>query len=94
MEERYYATGRRKTSVARVWLMQGSGKVLVNRNDVTQYFSEMQILPSPSRVNSTSGAQSRAAASVARRARCVTAWRARCWSRTTSTASRCATAAS
>ena len=44
MEERYYATGRRKTSVARVWLMQGSGKVLVNRDDVSQYFSEMQIL--------------------------------------------------
>ena len=31
MEERYYATGRRKTSVARVWLTQGSGKVMVNK---------------------------------------------------------------
>ncbi len=44
MEERYYATGRRKTSVARVWLTQGSGNVVVNRRQVTDYFSEMQIL--------------------------------------------------
>ena len=44
MEERYYATGRRKTSVARVWLTQGSGKVMVNKREVNSYFSEMQIL--------------------------------------------------
>ena len=44
MEERYYATGRRKTSVARVWLTQGSGKVMVNKRQVNDYFSEMQIL--------------------------------------------------
>lgn len=44
MEERYYATGRRKTSVARVWLTQGSGKVTVNKREVNNYFSEMQIL--------------------------------------------------
>ena len=46
MEERYYATGRRKTSVARVWLTQGNGKVTVNRREVKDYFSEMQILHS------------------------------------------------
>jgi small subunit ribosomal protein S9 len=44
LEERYYATGRRKTSVARVWLTQGTGKVTVNRREVGDYFSEMQIL--------------------------------------------------
>ena len=44
MEERYYATGRRKTSVARVWLTQGTGQVQVNKREVTDYFSEMQIL--------------------------------------------------
>jgi small subunit ribosomal protein S9 len=44
LEERYYATGRRKTSVARVWLTQGSGKVMVNKREVNSYFSEMQIL--------------------------------------------------
>jgi small subunit ribosomal protein S9 len=40
LEERYYATGRRKTSVARVWLTQGSGKVRVNKRDVAEYFGE------------------------------------------------------
>jgi small subunit ribosomal protein S9 len=40
LEERYYATGRRKTSVARVWLTQGSGKVVVNKSDVEAYFGE------------------------------------------------------
>jgi small subunit ribosomal protein S9 len=44
LEERYYATGRRKTAVARVWLTQGSGKVMVNKRNVSDYFSEMQIL--------------------------------------------------
>lgn len=36
--ERYYATGRRKTSVARVWLKPGSGKILVNDQDVSEFF--------------------------------------------------------
>ena len=34
MEERYYATGRRKTAVARVWLTQGSGQIKVNDRSV------------------------------------------------------------
>ncbi len=37
-EERYYATGRRKTSVARVWLTPGSGKMTVNGKDFLDYF--------------------------------------------------------
>ena len=40
MEERYYATGRRKTSVARVWLTQGTGKIVVNDRAVDEYFGE------------------------------------------------------
>ncbi|MBK8165780.1 MAG: 30S ribosomal protein S9 [bacterium] len=40
MEERYYATGRRKTAVARVWLTQGTGKVRVNDRAVEEYFGE------------------------------------------------------
>jgi small subunit ribosomal protein S9 len=40
LEERYYATGRRKTAVARVWLTQGSGKVRVNDRAVEEYFGE------------------------------------------------------
>ncbi|MCK4817224.1 30S ribosomal protein S9, partial [bacterium] len=30
----YYATGRRKESVARVWLTPGSGKITVNNKDL------------------------------------------------------------
>ena len=36
-EERYYATGRRKTSVARVWLMPGEGKVTINKRSIDDY---------------------------------------------------------
>lgn len=35
---RYYATGRRKNSIARVWLMPGSGKVTINEKSMEQYF--------------------------------------------------------
>lgn len=37
--ERFYATGRRKEAVARVWLSRGTGKVIVNNRDITQYFA-------------------------------------------------------
>ena len=33
-----YGTGRRKTSIARVWLRPGEGKVTVNKRDVEDYF--------------------------------------------------------
>lgn len=36
---RSYATGRRKNSVARVWLKRGSGKIVVNGRDITDYFA-------------------------------------------------------
>ncbi|MGH7421079.1 MAG: 30S ribosomal protein S9, partial [Candidatus Rokuibacteriota bacterium] len=35
---RFYGTGRRKTSVARVWLRVGSGRILVNRRAFEDYF--------------------------------------------------------
>lgn len=34
----YYGTGRRKSSVARVRLVPGSGKVIVNKVDAEDYF--------------------------------------------------------
>ncbi len=40
MEERYYATGRRKTAVARVWITQGTGQVRINERAVEEYFGE------------------------------------------------------
>jgi len=37
-EIQYYGTGRRKTSVARVYLRPGSGKIVVNKRDFDEYF--------------------------------------------------------
>ncbi len=37
-------TGRRKTAVARVFLREGSGKIVVNGKDVKEYFSEEQVM--------------------------------------------------
>jgi small subunit ribosomal protein S9 len=37
-EERTYATGRRKTAVARVWLQPGAGKITINDRDDENYF--------------------------------------------------------
>jgi len=34
----YYGTGRRKSSVARVYLIPGSGKITVNDRDINDYF--------------------------------------------------------
>jgi small subunit ribosomal protein S9 len=35
----YYGTGRRKTSVARVFLKKGTGAIIVNGRAVTDYFA-------------------------------------------------------
>ncbi|MEW6219067.1 MAG: 30S ribosomal protein S9 [Thermodesulfobacteriota bacterium] len=35
---RYYATGKRKTAVARVWLQPGSGRITVNDQEPEVYF--------------------------------------------------------
>ena len=33
----YYGTGRRKSSIARVYLQEGTGKIVVNGRDVNEY---------------------------------------------------------
>ena len=38
MTEPIYATGKRKTSIARVWLKPGEGKFLVNEREIKEYF--------------------------------------------------------
>ena len=35
---KYYGTGRRKSSVARVYIMPGTGKVTINKRDMDDYF--------------------------------------------------------
>ena len=48
MDNLKYATGRRKTSIAKVWLTKGSGKISVNGKDYKNYFKrsnhQMQII--------------------------------------------------
>ena len=38
-KERIYATGKRKNSIARVWLKKGEGKISINGKDLPTYFS-------------------------------------------------------
>jgi small subunit ribosomal protein S9 len=37
-ETKFYATGKRKTSVARVWMKPGSGNIVVNQKPIDEYF--------------------------------------------------------
>ena len=37
-KEKYYGTGRRKNSIARVYLVPGTGKVTINKRDMDNYF--------------------------------------------------------
>ncbi len=39
MANKYYGTGRRKKSIARVYLMPGTGKITINKRDIDDYFS-------------------------------------------------------
>ncbi|MCI9076016.1 MAG: 30S ribosomal protein S9 [Dorea sp.] len=34
---RYYGTGRRKKSIARVYLVPGTGKITINKRDIDEY---------------------------------------------------------
>ena len=36
---RSYGTGRRKNAIARVWVKQGTGNVIINGRDMTTYFA-------------------------------------------------------
>src|SRR3989442_7780345 len=56
--DRFYGTGRRKTSVARVWIKPGSGHIVVNRRAFEDYFPRetlRMIIAQPLEVTSTVG---------------------------------------
>ena len=38
-EKRFYATGKRKTAVARVYMKEGSGSLVVNKRNFDDYFT-------------------------------------------------------
>jgi len=40
---RVYATGKRKNSIARVWVKPGTGKISINKEDVASYFGRMTL---------------------------------------------------
>jgi small subunit ribosomal protein S9 len=37
-ENTYYATGRRKTAIARTWIKPGNGEIVINNRPVEEYF--------------------------------------------------------
>jgi small subunit ribosomal protein S9 len=56
--DRFYGTGRRKTSVARVWIKPGSGRIVVNRRAFEDYFARetlRMIIAQPFQVTGTEG---------------------------------------
>jgi small subunit ribosomal protein S9 len=56
--DRFYGTGRRKTSVARVWIRPGSGRIVVNRRPFEVYFTRetlRMIIAQPFHVTNTEG---------------------------------------
>jgi small subunit ribosomal protein S9 len=38
MEEIFYGTGKRKTSIAKVWMRVGDGKIIVNKKPLNEHF--------------------------------------------------------
>ena len=42
-KESKYATGRRKRSIARVWLKRGSGNIYINGKKMTEYFKKIKL---------------------------------------------------
>jgi len=40
---RYYGTGRRKSASARVWLMPGTGKIIINGREAPEYLRRLTL---------------------------------------------------
>ncbi|MBI3630262.1 MAG: 30S ribosomal protein S9 [Candidatus Rokubacteria bacterium] len=56
--EKFYGTGRRKTSVARVWIRPGQGQIKVNRRTFEDYFPRetlRMIIAQPLQLTNTFG---------------------------------------
>ena len=57
-EERYYATGKRKTSIARVWMRLGDGNIIINKKPMDEYLTTeiaKMILAQPLALTNTTG---------------------------------------
>ena len=56
--DRFYGTGRRKTSVARVWIRPGAGRFVVNKRSFEDYFPRetlRMIIAQPLQITNTFG---------------------------------------
>ena len=57
-ENNYYATGKRKSAIARTWLTPGSGQITVNRKPADEYFrvdSSTRLMVQPFTITNTTG---------------------------------------
>ena len=53
------ATGKRKTSTARVWMREGSGKITINKRDIDEYYlraTSKMLIMQPLELTGTSNA--------------------------------------
>lgn len=56
--KQFYATGKRKTAVARVWMREGSGEFIVNKRNFDDYFQQdtaKQLITRPLDITGTRG---------------------------------------
>ncbi len=57
-DQRFYATGRRKASVARVWIKPGTGEFIINKRTLDEYFgreTSKMVVRQPFEVTDNSG---------------------------------------
>jgi small subunit ribosomal protein S9 len=57
-EERYYATGKRKAAIARVWMKLGEGKIVINKKPIDEYLTTdiaKMIVAQPLELTNTTG---------------------------------------
>ncbi len=57
-ENTFYATGRRKTAIARTWIKPGSGEIIINNRPAEEYFPIETIrmdMMQPFKITNTSG---------------------------------------
>ena len=58
LSESFYATGKRKSSVARVWIGVGNGRILVNNKPFEEYFlrdTSLMVIKQPFELTETWG---------------------------------------
>lgn len=58
MENYFYATGKRKCAIARVWLKEGAGKFIINDRTLEEYFpreTSQMIIKQPFELTNTLG---------------------------------------